>query len=343
MGHKQFDPATLAKIKSPAYSHLSNRELGARLGVSKSSVHKYRAAGSKPSRKVRRGRPLATSAQQRKALRAKVDRSGGSTRQLAEWCAQQGYPKISRGTVARVLKGGKHPREWRPVLSGRRLSDRNQQLRLQFARQHLHHNFKRVVFIDQKVLGLGYDESAGQTMRWQVKGSKKLFVKSTNPVMFVFYGAVAHGHKSKLVRVQLNQESNGRGCSAFGSRQFIEAFKELWEEMQGWYPDGQGFQVVMDNAKQHVSQWSKAKLAELGVPVMQGFLPQSYDMNLIEVVWGQLEYELVGSTHSKKGEYEQEIQQAWDRVEQDTIDKLVANHNKQLQKVIKQKGGWVGY
>jgi hypothetical protein len=30
-------------------------------------------------------------------------------------------------------------------------------------------------------------------------------------------------------------------------------------------------------------------------------------------------------------------------VQQSTIDKLVANHSKQLSKIIKEKGNWVNY
>lgn len=343
MGHKRIPPQTIAEIKSPAYNNLSDRQLATLLGIGKSSVQKYRAASGKPAKPAKRGRPPVTSKEQRKALRAKEERSGGSTWQLVEWSAKQGYRKISRGTVASVLKGGKKPRVYKPVKSGRRLSDRNQQLRLQFARQHVNDDFEHVVFVDQKVVSMGYDEARGQAKMWQQKGSNKQYVKSTSPAMFLFYGAVAKGHKSQLVRVQMKKGGKGRGCSSFGSEEFIQAFKHLWAEVQGWYPPGQKFKVVLDNAKQHVSHTSRAQLQGLGVSLLEGFPPQSYDINLIEVVWGHLQQQLVGRTFTKKEKYEQEIREAWSRVQVTTINKLVAKHKQQLQKIIAQKGGWVDY
>jgi len=71
----------------------------------------------------------------------------------------------------------------------------------------------------------------------------------------------------------------------------------------------------------------------MGVPLLKGFPPQFYDMNLIEVIWGQLEQKLLGKRHTKKKEYEKEVRGAWEEVKQTTIDRLVAKHPQQLKRI----------
>ena len=343
MGYKLVPPKIRAKLTDPRTQHLSVRKLAAQLGVSSSTVQTYRRAASQGVTKSKPGRPRKTSAAQRKALKAKAKRSGCGTRQLAERSAQQGYPRISRGTVAAVLKGGTAPLAYKPVKSGRVLSDRNKELRLQFVTKYLNLNFDTVVFIDQKEVSLGFDESQGYQKRWQAKGSKTVFKKSSNPQKFLFYAAVTKGHKSDLVRVPLEGKGKGRGLAGYDSVMFISMFRQLWRQVKGWFPQGQQFWVVMDNAKQHVSKYSRGRLAAMGVPLLVGFPPQSYDMNLIEVAWGHLQQQLLGSKYKNKQQYEKQIQQAWSRVQQSTIDKLVAKHREQLQKIEKAKGSWVNY
>ena len=66
-------------------------------------------------------------------------------------------------------------------------------------------------------------------------------------------------------------------------------------------------------------------------------------MNLIEVAWGHLQQQLQGRRFQRKDNYEKEIREAWGRVKQSTIDKLVANHKQQLQKIKEAGGNWVNY
>lgn len=318
------------------------KERAAQQGISRATYYRRLNAASQPGRKSRLGRPRLTTLPQRKALKAKANRSGGGTRKLAEWSVQQGYPKVSRQTVASILKGGRRPLAYKPVKSGRVLSEKNRQRRLQFVEENQHTNFDCVVFIDQE-LSIGYDESKGLKKTWQPLGRNKIMKKSTNPQKFMFYAAVAKGHKSELVRVPLGGKGKGSGTVGFDSAMFLRVFRQLWRQVKRWYPQGQQFWVIIDSARQHTSKHSKSQLAAMGVPLFQGFPPQSYDMNLIEVVWGHLQQGLLGQSFKDKSKYEKKIREAWGRVQQSTIDKLVANHKQQLQKIKKANGNWVDY
>jgi hypothetical protein len=342
MGYNQLSPQTIAKVEASDKQNKSIRQLAVELNITKYSVHQCLAAAREPAATVKVGRPSIASAEQKRAIRAKALRSGSGTRKLAEWAEQRGYSKISKGTVASILKGGRAPLAFKAVKSGRVLSEKNRKLRLQFVKKHVKIDWDKVVFIDQKEKYMGYDEALGFSMRWQREDSRHIFKKSTNPKKFVFYAAVAKGHKSDLVSVPLGEEGKGRGTAGFDSVKFIKVFEQLWEEVKRWFPDGK-FWVVMDSAKQHTSSYSKSSLAAMGVPLLKGFPPQSYDMNLIEVIWGQLEQKLLGKRHTKKKEYEKEIRGAWEEVKQTTIDRLVAKHPQQLKRIKEAQGSWVNY
>lgn len=126
------------------------------------------------------------------------------------------------------------------------LSEKNRKLRLQFVKKHVKIDWDKVVFIDQKEKYMGYDEALGFSMRWQREDSRHIFKKSTNPKKFVFYPAVAKGHKSDLVSVPLGEEGKGRGTAGFDSVKFIKVLEQLWEEVKRWFPDGK-FWVVPSN------------------------------------------------------------------------------------------------
>lgn len=119
--------------------------------------------------------------------------------------------------------------------------------------------------------------------------------------------------------------------------------RQLWQEVKEWYPRGKPFRVIMDNAMQQGSKKSKAAMAAMGVPLCDSFPAQAYDMNLIEVAWGHLQQEMLGNRCQLEEKYEQALREAWSRVDQGTINKLVDNHNIQMQKIIAEKGGWTQY
>ena len=343
MVDKRFTPRKLAEIRVAVSHNKSVRKVASELGVSKSTVQNYRTAVSQPVERAKPGRQSVTTPAHKKAIKAKALRSGIGSRKIGEWCVQRGYRKVSKGTILAVLKGGTSPLAYKPVKSGRVLSEKNRELRLKFVKQHMNVNFDRVIFMDQKEVSMGYDQSEGYSKRWQREDNNVEFKKSTQPQKFMFYAAVAKGHKSALVRVPLGGKGKGRGTAGFDSNMFIKVFKQLWLEVKRWYPEGQQFWVVMDSAKQHVSKVAKSRMAARGVPLLTGFPPQSYDMNLIEVAWGHLQQQLQGRRFQRKDNYEKEIREAWGRVKQSTIDKLVANHKQQLQKIKEAGGNWVNY
>ena len=62
-----------------------------------------------------------------------------------------------------------------------------------------------------------------------------------------------------------------------------------------------------------------------------------------KVAWGHLQQEMLGNKCQNEETYEKALREAWGRVDQGTINKLVDNHNQQMQKFIQEKGGWTKY
>ena len=111
---------------------------------------------------------------------------------------------------------------------------------------------------------------------------------------------MAKDYKSSLFFVTMEGKGKGNGKGSFTSASSVMVMQQLFQEVNLWYPPGQPFRVIMDNAKQHVSKKSKAELEAMGLPLMKGFPAQSYDMNLIEMAWGHLQQQLLGHNFKKK-------------------------------------------
>ena len=342
MGYKRIDPQVRAQLRSASNQKKSVRVLAYELGISKSTVQKYRSAARHSATNRRQEPPRKTTPEQRTALKRRAQRTGDGTRKLAAWSEQQGYGKISHVTVGAVLKGGRVPLEYKPVLRGRSLSEKNRLERLAFSKKHKSDDWTHTVFVDMKTIRMRWDEAAGHAKRWQKKGQKKKWKQAKKSVAFNFYAAVAHGKKSSLFMVPMETRGSN-GQPSFNSAIFIKVMRKLWKEVKQWYPKGQQFRVIMDNARQHVSKKSKRSMDSMGVPLCDSFPAQAYDMNVIEVAWGHLQQQLLGNKCQHKETYEKILREAWGRVDQATINKLVANHNQQMKKIIKEKGGWTKY
>lgn len=169
-------------------------------------------------------------------------------------------------------------------------------------------------------------------------------LKVGNPWKFAFYAAVAHGHKSKLYFVPPSPEKGSkarRSKETLTSAHFKKTITELKKEITAWYPRGKGYFVLMDRATPHTSFQSQAHLAALKLPLKKDFPPQSWDINVIENVWGAFWQRFQGKHASSTAGWRQKIREAWDEVEQSTINKLVAQVPGRMQEIIDADGAWI--
>jgi hypothetical protein len=111
-------------------------------------------------------------------------------------------------------------------------------------------------------------------------------------------------------------------------------------EIKGWFKGKGHWYPVMDRASQHTSGASQTKLGQLGVTLRKGF-PQSWDLNIIENIWGVVTGKMLGKHASSTGGYRKCINTSWDEVEQATIDKLVAQLHSRMEQILEADGDWI--
>lgn len=251
--------------------------------------------------------------------------------------------KVSRHTVARALKSGKHPLHWGVVQRTKVLRPENQKLRLRFCLDNLHPQFWSWVFLDAKDLYLYPGKHSMVRHCWQDIDDPPVQPASGNPIVFRFYGAVSLSHKSALYFVPPSPAEGTRAhksTETFKSIHFIRVMRALKKELAVWYPNGQ-YAIIRDHAKQHTSIESTIGLARLGMKIKKDFPPQSFDMNVIENVWGMLSNILVRAHARSSQEWRQAIKEAWAQVQQSSIDALVKGVPARLERIKAAQGRWV--
>lgn len=293
----------------------------------------------------RSGRPRVINAAQRKSIKA-MARRGSSTVKITKHLARKNGGGPCRKTVAAVCKGGRKPLAYLPVTKGRVLRGANKTDRVMFSQKHERTNWRRVVFIDSKYLYVSHDGGKGLKFMWQDASNPKVVPQCSNPMVFHFYGAVAHGFKSKLVFVPPTKGAmnpDPKKKMTFQSCHFVEAMHALLPEFQQWFPAGSRYTVVLDHARQHKSKLSTQELASMNVPLMHDFPAQSWDLNVIEVCWAWLDKNLQGRNPRTWDGWQKAINKAWDEVQISSINKVVAKVPNQLQKIVEAGGEWVKY
>jgi hypothetical protein len=223
------------------------------------------------------------------------------------------------------------------------LSAANKRKRLAFALASQSVEPKRLVFLDSKYLYVYEDPSKQWKYAWQREGEKITVPACSNPKVLHVYSAVGYGHKASIMFVAPTP-STSAGSSAgrinFASRHYVEVMKQLIPTIKQWFPAGAKWHLVQDHAKQHTSKASSEFLHSMNVSVLPGFPAQSWDMNVIEPCWGMLTTSLQGRRPSTLDGFKRIVRQAWDAIDQASIDKLVLSWGSRLQGCKTRKGAW---
>lgn len=274
---------------------------------------------------ARPGAPKKVSAAQRKKAR-RLAKSNYSTKQIAQRVTKGGGHQISRTTVSRVLKHSKRPLQWSPVNRGRPLSAVNKIKRELWCGQHIRAQTGAWLYGDSKFLYI-YEAGPNSTShRWIDPISDP--DPKTGDLLYVlhFYGLVGKGFKSKLIFVPPTPpgRSHGRKDSeTFKSEHFCSVAEQWAADINSNDSVSSRYRVVLDSASQHTSKMSKQKLEQLGLRLVEGFPSQSWDLNIIEYVWGVLDTKLCsyhGRGRSTPYGWRCRIEEAWDAIEQRTIN-----------------------
>ena len=273
----------------------------------------------------------------------KLARRGLSAVKISSMLSSMGKAPVSASTVRRVLHDGKAPMQWEPTTRGKVLSEKNRKERLQFLQSLNSTDFTSWVFMDAKDAYLFGDSTGHLQWRWQDEENRTT-LPTSQPFVFRFYAAVAAGHKSKLYFVP---PSPHLGTNAHKSKDrytaddYVAMMKELTKEVQGWQHGSHQLHIVQDNARQHTAKRSKLAATEGGWPLLEGWPAQSWDLNIIENVWGVMNNKLLGSKARTTHAWRTAIENAWTKVDITTINKLVKGMGARVEAVVEARGAWL--
>jgi hypothetical protein len=233
---------------------------------------------------------------------------------------------------------------WQPVESTDQLRNYNKQKRVAFCQKHAKAHVRRWAFLDAKTVTWHKSRHGYRQFAWQTRDKKDMSIGPGTPWTYMMYAAVGYGHKSKLHFVPPSPPDGSRAHKSkesFDSSHFMTMMEELGEEVKGWREGGRSFSIIMDHASQHTSNKSKAKLVVTDVPLVEDFPPQSWDLNVIENVWGVFNQKLLSLRATTTHGVKETLEKAWAKVEQSTINELVEQVPRRMQEVIQKKGEWI--
>lgn len=325
-------------------------QLCARFHVSADTVRRWIQEGGKThpcfTDARRTGRPKSLPASERSRVR-RLAHGGSTVPKITGGVNKRRQQAVSSSTVRRALKASKEPLQWLPVNTGRVLSAVNKKLRLEFCREHKTSQCGAWLFGDSKLLYCYEDGAGNRRWEWLDPEGKKFELKGGSPYVLHFYAIVGKGYKSRLYFVAPTPPARSKarkGSETFASKHFMAMVPALIRDLERANRFSPRHPLVLDHARQHTSAASRAAMSRQQLRLLEDFPAQGWDLNIIENVWGVLEGKLVQMSRRMPTTpygWRCRVMEAWKRVEQSTIDKLVAAVPGRMAEVVKQEGSWL--
>lgn len=321
-----------------------------RFGVTRKTARKWADRGQDSNETYedapRSGRPSTLSTSEHRRAR-RMALTGKTAKQVAGRLSRSRHQPVSAATVVRTLAAGKDPLVWVPINRGRVVSQKNRNLRAKFCAHSKRKQCGAWVYGDSKFYYM-YKDGAGRVRwKWQNLEQMHTVMSSGSPVVLHFYGFVAKGYKSKLYFVPPTAPAGSKARKSkqsYASKHFIEMLPKVKRDLQQGSKYGARHPLVLDHAKQHVSAASKAAIEAMQLHLVDDFPAQSWDINIIENVWGVLDGKLkaMGGPFPRCPDgWRRRVQRAWNEIDQATIDKLVNAVPGRMAAIEQQQGEWL--
>ncbi|XP_037944167.1 protein slit-like [Teleopsis dalmanni] len=241
---------------------------------------------------------------------------------------------IKKRRVQQILHADGHIK-WKKMMKRPPLKEMHKKNRIVFAKNHMHwtKEWHSVIFSDEKKFNL--DGPDGFSSYWHD-------LRQNNPIrmsrnfgggsVMIWGGFSLHG---KLTLCFINTRMN--------SEKYAEMLDDVLIKFLEEHADRDPI-FQQDNAAIHVSKLSKSYFSSKQITVMN-WPARSPDLNPIENLWGIISRKVYakGRQYSTVSELKASIQEAWDKIDDVIIKKLIDSMPNRIFSVINQNGGITKY
>jgi len=294
-------------------------------------LDKYQATGTIKDRPgTGRKRKISPEDEKKIIKKAKQDKDAAQIQREFE---RETKIKVSVWTIRRVIDA--HNLKWLVRQRVEELTEINKARRLEYCQAMNGHNWKKVLFSDEKTFFLG----AMKTHAYQEPGKRKKYPAPSHPLKLNVWLAAGHYMKAKLFFFKTNMDG-----ALY--QKVIKA--RLQENRLTFAPDcpvrlPQNYEYLQDNAKWHKAKKSMKVLGELVDDRIIEHPAQSPDLNVMEDVWSYLDRKVKAAKIKSIQGLKQKLTREWEKLPWSEIRKSVKSMPSRLAECVELEGGRTHY
>ncbi len=271
------------------------------------------------------GRKTKTNQLEQSLIIEKIQKRNSTCEKVAAELMEESGKTISRQTVLRIAKAEGLVFANPKIIPF--LSDKNKQIRMEYCQKLKDDDLSQLVFTDESYFQL----SPNTHKQWIYPNTQVEARYHRKAPGIMIWGGISREGKTRLW-IQSKKES-------ITSELYIKILEEeLLPFAKDHYP-GQFWRLVQDNARPHKSRLSMKFLSE-NVPILLLHPPYSPDLNPIETIWAIMKNALKQISVTSIKELKTVVNQVWNSITIETINKLLYNHREKIKKVLEAKGNF---